>query len=1263
MSKEFPFSAPRGGDLLRLRSSLIWHYSAGRRLASGWLVAWAMLATALAQPVIVSVSPTNGATGVAGELPVVFSFNVPMDTNMSLAYFFSGAGLVLTDTSWSADGRRMTNTPSSAFPGNTAINWMVMGQSATGQMLGGTTSGSFTTGSGGPTLLSVTPQTGSTNVALAAPVIFTFNTNMAKTACRAMFYGALGSPVSVIGAWNAEGTQFTNTPNPPFTPNTSISWLIVGQDAWGRDLSGAVSGVFMTGNGGGTTPTLLSMMPTNTATGVQTNLPVIFVFSVAMDTNLTVAQFRDAANSSQLLPVTSSWAGNQTMLSCTPTPGFPAGKSILWSVQGQAATGEVFAGANGSFNTAGSSGPLTFTALLSRGEVFEQLDSDLFQLSGQEFRALSGKVAARSFAVATPSQHTNALSEVGTPDAVAFTDVETGTPAWATNYPSGSYPFLLNSAGNLSMASVSLNDSLLPAAPRLLNWEYPPRALLSQPLALQWNWDAGGATVNYVRVEIEQSGQVIFASPLPDTPGALNAVSNSVIVPAGVFTNTALAEVSLSAFSYTGWNTNSVAGLTLRAARHRTTKFDLRVADPATPPPALRSTNLAGFALGEPYRFMLRTTNGVRPIQFALAGGALPPGLTLEADGSLTGQATGAGTFDATVRMTDLVGQSTTQNLRVVTAQLPLFARPWLENASAAAGPKVQFELVGGAGADCVIEQSTNLANWTTHLTTNSPLNRLTLQVPLADQVMFFRARGLNQSLPHTPNPRTVVPVLNTNTTTSAELPWLGGTLSLTNTAGYVFTLNVPPGALRRPELITMTDVAQVQGLPLSGGLQAAVDLQPEGLTFRKPVRLDITAPAAPDPKTLIAFGALADGSQFALRPSFVTNRTASQFLRHFSSAGVGNGTAGEAQAQAQNFPPDDPNNSAEQDAASAIQNCRVDPNCDINSEETKAKLREIYVQMADQVILPALRAASSGTSDDALDQALYKWLDWARQITLLGLVSDMDGGTAAGNLPDRMRRATAMASDGVINGIDRACQECIHHDLARMSRVLRLAHVGELLGFGTLGLWKECAQKCLVYKLKIEAEITATTSSGTYRTKTRTEPKLTLANDSGEKYGESFTGSGRWFIEEFEPLESNCSMTPGLASGTARIPTVLVDLFKERTVTVPLLGSFVVYDYDPTLWVALGAELSGTPSENLTIQCPQEPPQTVDRVFGPAFLTFHADETGSDQTGSMVLWLRNFDQGSGETIFTKDYVREHATSKGPVQEKTHIELIHTPSQ
>ncbi len=1226
-----------------------------------------MTASAQAQPTVLSISPTNGAVNVPGTAPVVFTFSTAMNTTVTFAMIFDGLSLVRTQPAWNVDGTRLTNTPVQPFPSGKTINWMVSGLSAAGQFLAGTTTGSFTVGSGGPSILSVVPAPGTSGVSLSAPVVFTFSTNMNMAATSVQFINASVPPpntLTVAASWNTDGTRLTHTPNPPFPANKAITWSVLGQDSHGRALSGMTSGGFLTGGGGGGTPvTLVSTLPADKAVNVPTNASVQFTFSAAMDINSTVAQFTESSAPAQPLGMNRSWSANKTVLTCTPAPPFPTGEVIIWNVQGQGSKGEFFAGAGGGFTIAGSPSNQpnqTFSALLSRGEIAEQVATDLLQTVSQEFSALAGKLDSFGLEIATPALVTNVLSANGAPPELEFTGSDPLPLSFATSYPAGTYQFLVTTTGGVSSASLSLSDGIFPSAPRLINWQNPPRTVLGQPLTLQWSLDGGGAAVSYLRMQIEQNGRVVFATPLPDSPGALNAASNTVVVPSDVLNNTALAEVRLTSFSFTALETNSIPGVTLHAARHRTTTFKLRVVDGATPPPTLRSKNLAGFAVGEPMLFMLRTTNGARPIQFTMIGGGLPPGLMLDPQGALVGQASRAGTFDATLRLTDLLGQSTTQSLRVTTAVLPLIATPRLESVVRGAGSTVQFDMVGGAGADCVIERSTNLVNWTSFITINSPLNRVTLPAPLSGDAAYFRARGLNESR-RQPNPRTVAPVLNTNVTATAELNWPGGSLSLTNASGYVFTLNVPPGALRRAEMIAMTEIAQVQGLPLSGGLRAAVDLKPEGLTFQKPARLDITAPTALDPKTSIAFGALADGSQFALRPSFITNSTVSQLLRHFSSAGVGNGTSTDAQDQSQGFPPDDPNNAAQQDAAATIQGCRADPNCDVNSEETKAKLAEIYVRIADQSILPALKAASGGASDDALDQALFKWREWAEQINVLGLVSDLDGGIAPGELANRMRRATALASDGIVNGMTRACDQCRQHDLERMARVFSLAQMGELLGFGSESHWVECVNKCLVYKLKIEAEITVTTSEGKLRTKTKSEPKLSLANDSGEKFGESFTGSGSWSIEEVETVESSCPSTTAPASGTARIPTVLVDLFKERTITVPGIGSFVIYEYDPTLWVALGAELGGTPAETWTLRCKDVPPRVIDRVFGPAFLAMHSNETGSDQTGSKVYWLRDFDVGSGEKLFTKDYEREQATSKGPVNEKTHIELRHTP--
>ncbi len=104
-----------------------------------------------AQPTIVSVSPTNGATGVAASSPVVFTFSTAMST-FSQAFFTNSVGSVLpVNMAWSAGNTVLTCSPVSSFPASTVIYWNVLGFDAAFNPLTGTTTGSFTTSSSGAT--------------------------------------------------------------------------------------------------------------------------------------------------------------------------------------------------------------------------------------------------------------------------------------------------------------------------------------------------------------------------------------------------------------------------------------------------------------------------------------------------------------------------------------------------------------------------------------------------------------------------------------------------------------------------------------------------------------------------------------------------------------------------------------------------------------------------------------------------------------------------------------------------------------------------------------------------------------------------------------------------------------------------------------------------------------------------------------------------------------------------------------------------------
>jgi hypothetical protein len=118
------------------------------------LVFLAGLHTALAQPTIIATVPVNAATGVSPGAAVVFTFSTAMnpDPDVTLAQFYDfavGFTPLPVISVWSAGNTVLTCTPSPAFANNHSITWIVTGQDALGNDLGGIPGGTFKTGSGG----------------------------------------------------------------------------------------------------------------------------------------------------------------------------------------------------------------------------------------------------------------------------------------------------------------------------------------------------------------------------------------------------------------------------------------------------------------------------------------------------------------------------------------------------------------------------------------------------------------------------------------------------------------------------------------------------------------------------------------------------------------------------------------------------------------------------------------------------------------------------------------------------------------------------------------------------------------------------------------------------------------------------------------------------------------------------------------------------------------------------------------------------------
>ena len=908
--------------------------------------------------------------------------------------------------------------------------------------------------------------------------------------------------------------------------------------------------------------------------------------------------------------------------------------------------------------------------LMSRGEVREQLDAGLVSLTDTDFRAIANPPTGVSLLAISAADHTNWFSDGGWPGLLEASDAYTSPDEFTINHPAGTAHLVALGSSSTTRIAVPLTDAALPVPLLVTNWDAASYIVMGQTYTLAWVPMAGASATDSVVVRLQQFGQTVFISPLPGRPGSLKVGSGSVVIPPATFTNTEPCDVELTTVHLTSTNTTSLPGTTVLAGRHSTTTFRLRVVDGATPPPTILTTNLPAFPVGEPGFAGLEALGGIRPLRFEVASGSLPAGLGLDPMGAVSGTATAVGTSSATVRVTDLLGRTSVQAISVTTVAAdsasvaPLLSHPyWLAG-------KVGFDISGTATTTYTIERSIDLVHWTTAMTTNAPGAQFSLVLPSTNTVAFFRVKGPDGGgYPAPPvAPIGVTPVLDSATSSSGDLDPAGGTLGLTNSAGYVFTLTIPEGALAGPETITLTAVNSIGGLPLSGGLRAAVSLEPEGLAFFQPVRLDITSPTGFAANSTIGFGANQDGQEFALKLSFVTNNTATLYFWHFTMGGVGAGTSGDAQGQAANGP-DNPGDSYQQQAAAALAECRADPNCDINDDKKLDELAEIAIGEFDNVVKPLLKQAVS--DDTLLSPAIQGFLQWWRNVELLALdragkVNDV----RQGRIQSRLAIGNSLASAALHNALTKACQGCLNHDITKIEKMLEIARAAALLNYGDyLPEIQACIAKCLRFELHFRSTFDLPTDLGTWTVKTEARVKLRLAENGVDiqmihKYA-YLSGSGSWDITDINPPSFPPPIVTIIApkSGRMTIPAFMLKLYKQRTVWVPGTGAVTNWVLQPNATMFLKAT-KPTPSENAELFVVTFIQQLPD-LFAPSFAAMHIHELVQQPGIAPPEWFPSFvmggwaGQAGGDIILTRSYVQ----TLSEAVENTLIELHHTPAE
>jgi len=293
-------------------------------------------------------------------------------------------------------------------------------------------------------------------------------------------------------------------------------------------------------------PTIVSVSPTNNASGIPTTTAVIFTFSEAMnpDPDYTEATFLDISNPFTPLPVSSAWSAGNTVLTCTPLSPFPANKMIFWSVLGENPAGDFLEGDTfGSFTTSsgGTGSGTNAITTFSVGKIhhYNQTSAGLPTLDPTTPYGFSGVTSlasnrtANSISLTFPTAVVSNLTQLPPPQSEIYALFAnyTSLSAYDAAFPAGNYTFQVNGATPQTVV-VNLPPATSmpqPGAPHIANFTAAQTVNPAQAFVLSWDAFPGGTSADYIDVDVGPN----FGSPNPGLPGALTGTATSLTIPAG----------------------------------------------------------------------------------------------------------------------------------------------------------------------------------------------------------------------------------------------------------------------------------------------------------------------------------------------------------------------------------------------------------------------------------------------------------------------------------------------------------------------------------------------------------------------------------------------------------------------------------------------------------------------------------------------------------------------------------------------------------
>jgi len=251
-------------------------------------------------PQVTAMSPLSGATGVPLNPLVSLELNEPMSVlsaGASAVTLKSGGIAVPGSTTVSSDSMTLAFTPTGNLAASTTYTVSASGFT---DLAGNTVtpfSGTFTTGTaavppGQTNVTSITPANNATNVAVTSQIVVTFSNPVNELSVTPVSIDVTANQAgknaaTVAGTYSFNGTTVTFTPLTPLpgsaTVTVAVSYYASVQDLAGNASAFAFSTFTTAATADTTPPTVVSITPSNGATGIGLMGQITIVFSKSMN--------------------------------------------------------------------------------------------------------------------------------------------------------------------------------------------------------------------------------------------------------------------------------------------------------------------------------------------------------------------------------------------------------------------------------------------------------------------------------------------------------------------------------------------------------------------------------------------------------------------------------------------------------------------------------------------------------------------------------------------------------------------------------------------------------------------------------------------------------------------------------------------------------------------------------------------------------------------------------------------------------------------